>query len=336
MDKVWSSLKQTKLKPVSLHIDTSYFFKDIDKLNPDVMTNIALLILIALSIMPSTGSAEICSDVLKQVASKELSIKLESEEPWYVQREAVYFKIILESKASRPLLLPQDLELHKGDIARLFFVKYPDIPQGVWMDAVSRLPKPMGWQPCEQTAIPRVLLPGDKHEVHLRRHEILQDGSVGQGQSFWAPDSTGDFRLRYTLEKFDLVTTVSVKPVESYEVRWLSYPSTDGKSTRLREVILAKAQEQTIVLISNGLGWDLPIGEISNYLVNHDFKQARSPTSPPSGVRLFTLDGDVTFRDRSTRIFSADREIEFLSNGRVVRSVNPRLYPPANIKQLLP
>jgi sugar phosphate isomerase/epimerase len=34
MDKVWSSLKQTKLKPVSLHIDTSYFFKDIDKLNP--------------------------------------------------------------------------------------------------------------------------------------------------------------------------------------------------------------------------------------------------------------------------------------------------------------
>jgi sugar phosphate isomerase/epimerase len=34
MDKVWASLKQTKLKPVSLHIDTSYFFKDIDKLNP--------------------------------------------------------------------------------------------------------------------------------------------------------------------------------------------------------------------------------------------------------------------------------------------------------------
>mgnify|MGYP003875828629 CR=1 FL=1 len=34
MDKVWDSLKQTKLKPVSLHIDTSYFFKDIDKLNP--------------------------------------------------------------------------------------------------------------------------------------------------------------------------------------------------------------------------------------------------------------------------------------------------------------
>lgn len=34
MDKIWDSLKQTKLKPVSLHIDTSYFFKDIDKLNP--------------------------------------------------------------------------------------------------------------------------------------------------------------------------------------------------------------------------------------------------------------------------------------------------------------
>lgn len=34
MAKVWDALKQTKLKPVSLHVDTSYFFKDIDKLNP--------------------------------------------------------------------------------------------------------------------------------------------------------------------------------------------------------------------------------------------------------------------------------------------------------------
>lgn len=34
LDKIWDALKQTRLKPVSLHIDTSYFFKDIDKLNP--------------------------------------------------------------------------------------------------------------------------------------------------------------------------------------------------------------------------------------------------------------------------------------------------------------
>ncbi|OYW09398.1 MAG: hypothetical protein B7X34_06835, partial [Acidobacteriia bacterium 12-62-4] len=34
MDKIWSALKQTKLKPVSLHIDTQMFTKDIDKLNP--------------------------------------------------------------------------------------------------------------------------------------------------------------------------------------------------------------------------------------------------------------------------------------------------------------
>lgn len=34
MAKIWDSLKQTKLKPVSLHIDTSYFTRDIDKLNP--------------------------------------------------------------------------------------------------------------------------------------------------------------------------------------------------------------------------------------------------------------------------------------------------------------
>ncbi len=34
MAQIWDSLKQTRLKPVSLHIDTSYFFKDIDKLNP--------------------------------------------------------------------------------------------------------------------------------------------------------------------------------------------------------------------------------------------------------------------------------------------------------------
>lgn len=34
MDKIWDALKQTKLKPVSIHIDTGYFFKDIDKLNP--------------------------------------------------------------------------------------------------------------------------------------------------------------------------------------------------------------------------------------------------------------------------------------------------------------
>ncbi|MBZ2185243.1 MAG: sugar phosphate isomerase/epimerase [Bryobacter sp.] len=34
MDKIWGALRQTKLKPVSLHIDTNYFFKDIDKLNP--------------------------------------------------------------------------------------------------------------------------------------------------------------------------------------------------------------------------------------------------------------------------------------------------------------
>ncbi len=34
MSQIWDSLKQTNLKPVSLHMDTSYFFKDIDKLNP--------------------------------------------------------------------------------------------------------------------------------------------------------------------------------------------------------------------------------------------------------------------------------------------------------------
>lgn len=34
MDKIWSALKQTKLKPVSLHIDTQMFTKDIEKLNP--------------------------------------------------------------------------------------------------------------------------------------------------------------------------------------------------------------------------------------------------------------------------------------------------------------
>src|SRR5512146_1779142 len=34
MDKVWGALQQTKLKPVSLHIDTSYFTRDIAKLNP--------------------------------------------------------------------------------------------------------------------------------------------------------------------------------------------------------------------------------------------------------------------------------------------------------------
>lgn len=34
MDKIWDSLKKTKLKPVSLHVDTNYFMKDIDKLNP--------------------------------------------------------------------------------------------------------------------------------------------------------------------------------------------------------------------------------------------------------------------------------------------------------------
>ncbi len=34
MAKIWDALKQTKLKPVSLHIDTSYFTRDIDKLNP--------------------------------------------------------------------------------------------------------------------------------------------------------------------------------------------------------------------------------------------------------------------------------------------------------------
>lgn len=34
MAKIWDSLKQTKLKPVSLHIDTSYFTREIEKLNP--------------------------------------------------------------------------------------------------------------------------------------------------------------------------------------------------------------------------------------------------------------------------------------------------------------
>ncbi len=34
MDKIWAALQQTKLKPVSLHIDTQMFTKDIDKLNP--------------------------------------------------------------------------------------------------------------------------------------------------------------------------------------------------------------------------------------------------------------------------------------------------------------
>ncbi len=34
MDKIWDALKQTKLNPVSLHIDTQMFTKDIEKLNP--------------------------------------------------------------------------------------------------------------------------------------------------------------------------------------------------------------------------------------------------------------------------------------------------------------
>ncbi len=34
MDKIWSALKQTKLKPVSLHIDTPYFTVQQDKLGP--------------------------------------------------------------------------------------------------------------------------------------------------------------------------------------------------------------------------------------------------------------------------------------------------------------
>jgi sugar phosphate isomerase/epimerase len=34
MAKIWDSLRQTQLKPVSLHVDTSYFTRDIDKLNP--------------------------------------------------------------------------------------------------------------------------------------------------------------------------------------------------------------------------------------------------------------------------------------------------------------
>ncbi|GAB4413062.1 MAG: sugar phosphate isomerase/epimerase [Bryobacter sp.] len=34
MAKIWDALKQTQLKPVSLHVDTSYFTRDIDKLNP--------------------------------------------------------------------------------------------------------------------------------------------------------------------------------------------------------------------------------------------------------------------------------------------------------------
>jgi sugar phosphate isomerase/epimerase len=34
MAKIWDALGQTKLKPVSLHIDTTYFTRDIDKLNP--------------------------------------------------------------------------------------------------------------------------------------------------------------------------------------------------------------------------------------------------------------------------------------------------------------
>jgi sugar phosphate isomerase/epimerase len=34
MAKIWDALRQTKLKPVSLHLDTSYFTRDIDKLNP--------------------------------------------------------------------------------------------------------------------------------------------------------------------------------------------------------------------------------------------------------------------------------------------------------------
>ncbi len=34
MAQVWDALKQTEMKPISLHMDTSYFFKDIDKLNP--------------------------------------------------------------------------------------------------------------------------------------------------------------------------------------------------------------------------------------------------------------------------------------------------------------
>lgn len=34
LDKIWPALKETKLKPVSLHIDTAYFSKEIEKLAP--------------------------------------------------------------------------------------------------------------------------------------------------------------------------------------------------------------------------------------------------------------------------------------------------------------
>lgn len=280
-----------------------------------------------LVLVASPAFGEICLDVVKQVGACGLSIRLEAEEPWYIQGESVYFKLVFENRSQKPLLIPSDAESVKGDLSALSLVKYEEAPEGLWMDVVSRSPKPADWEPCRITSVPIVLLPGDKHEVHLPRENALQDGIVMTSRIWWTPERTGEHRVRYTMDYYQLTAVIQVKPIESYEVRWLSYPSGEGKAQRLREILLAKVEGQTLVLLKQSLTYSLKPDDVSSHVITRDYLLSLQGIAPIGFERLFSLQGDLAFADRDQRILPADRKINFSSKGIVVQSVDPSRYP---------
>lgn len=264
--------------------------------------------------------AEICSDVLSEIDSNNLSVQLQATEPWYLPGESVRFKLVFQNRSKRPISIPPNLASMGGDVARVFLIKSPELPEGIWMDVVNRSSTTsmmIGWQRCKVTSSPRVLLPG---EVHNMDDQYLNVET--------APSSPGLHKFRYSSDFFQLLTDLLVKPIESYDMRWLSDFSSDGKSVLLRAVWLFRVDGQSLLLIDRNWNRSIDTATLPNYPEREAYfaSWTMNQASLSKAERVFAVPEELQFTDREGRSLPVNQEFSLSSKGSVVRRVNPNRY----------
>ena len=288
-------------------------------------------LILGLLSVSSVALAEICSDVRQSVYSKNLSIRLQAEEPWYLSGEVVRFKLVFENRSSRSILIPPSFDSIGGYIAQMFLVKYPEAPEGIWTDYVTRGQTPsmvLGWEPCKVTMNPRVLLPGDVFVMEVSpsdgSHRELPTGLLAS----WAPVTPGLHKFRYVSDNFEIRTDLLVKQIDSYEMRWLADSSAEANSTRLRPIWLVRVDGQSLFFVNASWNGTIKTEEVANYLEREDYLSSlnRADFRLRNVERIFAVQEELQFTDRSNRILRVDREISFSSKGSIIRKVNPADY----------
>lgn len=275
-------------------------------------------------VLSKSVTGEVCTDFLNQIRSSELTVKLETTNPWYVSGELVQFHMVFKNMSNRPLLIPPEIKDIGGTLQFLSLVKVPEVPEPFW---IVRSPSSGTFDAskhCETTLRPRVLLPNDTYVMGISNLEAWRNAEDGSSFIELAPSRSGIHKIQFQSGDLALRTDVLVKQVESFELRWLSLPDVNEAKPKLRQVILVRVKDATLVLLNSAL-YSLKDSEtVSDFLSNQD----RSATTGGydggfSGTeRILLSEGELTFTDRLNRIMPASKEIEFSSGGSVLRSLN--------------